>query len=547
MRRAGTRQVYRVGTDPDPGLEITGGKAASLYRMTALGIAIPPAFVVSTDACRRYLDTGRLPDGLFDEIREAMTWLEATTGRVFGGDPPLLVSVRSGAAISMPGMMDTLLNLGLTDETEKALADALGAECAAATRDRFRRSYPSDVVVPENPWEQLRTAVEAVFESWNSPRAVAYRKRGRISDELGTAVTVQAMVLGHSGERSGTGVVFSRDPLTGERRLFGEWLPRAQGEDLVSGEVDGRPLAELASQLPDVYAELESHVATLERVGADLQDVEFTVEEGKLWLLQARAAKRSPLAAIRTAVEMAREGLIDTDTALSRVRPEQVRQLCLPTIAPEARERASVLARGEPACLGIGIGVVAGSTAGIEALDEDAVLARETTSPEDFPGMAQSVAVITEHGGATSHAAVVSREMGVPCVVGCGSGTVTGLVGRTVTVDGAAGLVFDGALPLTERDERADDHLAQLLQWARTAASVDVLFPGEVPADLPVYDLGETPPPGGAFAVTGSAFESSSQAAGAVDRACRLGAAAIVTEHRLPVLLECIRREASVK
>ncbi|MER7300296.1 pyruvate, phosphate dikinase [Nocardioides sp. NPDC127514] len=541
--------IYRVGTDHDPGRATTGGKAASLFRMTGLDLNVPAAFVIPTQVCHDYLEHGALNEQVLAEIRRGVGWLESEMGRTFGGPDPLLVSVRSGAAISMPGMMDTVLNLGINDRVAAELARSSGDDHARETLRRFRSCYRSVVLdggdgkIPDDPWEQLTSAVGAVFASWNSPRAVAYRNRAGISHELGTAVTVQAMVLGHRDEKSGTGVVFSRDPLSGERTLFGEWLPSAQGEALVGGEVNGQPLSALREVLPDAYAELAAGVELLERTGRDIQDVEFTVESGKLWLLQARSAKRSALAAARSAVEMVTEGLIEPLTALDRVTADQVRALARPVIGESTRREAVELASGEPACPGVGIGLVAASSAEVEAVTSegtDAVLARESTSPEEFIGMSLANGVMTGVGGATSHAAVVSRELGVPCVVGCGAGTVTALAGRVVTVDGTTGKVYDGALPLETYDETTDENLQMLFSWARELAPLPVLHPDEVPDGVEVRDLTDGPGQG-AWAARSAVFDEPTDSATEVAEALRLGASAIVTTgRRLPLLLEVL-------
>lgn len=458
------------------GRELLGGKAWSIETMRALGIPVPPAFVLTTAVCRRVSDpadgAGQVPADVWTRLPAALAELEAATGRTFARGPrPLLVSVRSGAAVSMPGMMDTVLNLGMTDDVEHALA-AGGRAYAADTARRFREQFAKVVgaPAPEDPWEQLRLAVEAVFASWRSRRAIAYRRDRGIPDDGGTAVTVQAMVFGNLDERSGTGVLFTRDPLTGGPDPYGEWLPLGQGEDVVSGRTDALPLAEMARAMPAAHADLMAAAGTLERHGRDVQDIEFTVEGGTLWLLQTRSAKRSPEAAVRHAVQMCRDGLITPAEAVGRVSAEQIEALLRPRIDPRAAATATVLATGKPACPGLAVGVVV--TDGDAAVDraddgDDVVLARPTTDPDDVAAMSVSVAVITEHGGSTSHAAVVCREMGVVCVVGCGSGVLTVLAGRTVTVDGSTGAVYDGALPVlpaATRDSHPD--LVQLAEWS---------------------------------------------------------------------------------
>jgi pyruvate,orthophosphate dikinase len=306
---------------------------------------------------------------------------------------------------------------------------------------------------------------------------VAYRRERGLDDDAGTAVTVQAMVFGNLDNASGTGVLFTRDPLAGEPEPFGEWLPRAQGEDVVSGTHDPLPLSALAAQLPTVYAQLMEIATRLERDARDVQDIEFTVESGRLWLLQTRAAKRSPRAAVRLAIALARERVITEAEALDRVSPDQIAAVLRPHVNPRARAAAKVLARGRPACPGVVSGIVVTDTETAEDrahAGEDVVLARPTTDPEDVPAMSIVNGVLTELGGATSHAAVVSREIGVPCVVGCGADALMGLNGTLVTVDAAAGEVLLGALPISApADADRDPDLAQLLAWGRAEAGAD--------------------------------------------------------------------------
>jgi pyruvate,orthophosphate dikinase len=463
---------------------LLGGKAWSIEKMRSLGIPVPPAFVLTTAVCKRFYDAGgQVPADVLDQLPTAMAGLEKATGRTFGGgERPLLVSVRSGAAISMPGMMDTVLNLGMTDEVEAALAVG-DAAYAADTRRRFVDQFAKVVgtEAPSDPWDQLRAAIEAVFHSWNSERAKFYRRERGIPDDGGTAVTVQAMVFGNLDDRSGTGVLFSRNPLTGGADPYGEWLPRGQGEDVVSGRSDALPLSTMEETMPEAHADLMTAMTTLEQDGRDVQDIEFTVENGTLWLLQTRAAKRSPEAAVRLAVVLQREGVLTESEALDRVTAEQVESMLKPRIDPAAIADATVLATGKPACPGIAIGVVV--TDSDEAEDraddgEDVILARQTTDPDDVGGMSASQAVITELGGSTSHAAVVCREMGTSCVVGCGIDTVTTLAGQTVTVDGSAGQIYAGALPVVDASSLDDPDLAQLTEWARAeAGSTDGTLP----------------------------------------------------------------------
>ncbi|GAB2680791.1 pyruvate, phosphate dikinase [Nocardia goodfellowii] len=466
--------------------ERIGGKAWSVNHLRALGLPVPPAFVLTTQAWEEFELHGGLSAEVWAGVRAGIATVERGTGRRFGSETePLLVSVRSGAAVSMPGMMDTVLNLGMNTAVERALLAETGNPAYASdTHRRFLAQYRDIVLgdpraaVPEDPWEQLRGAITAVFRSWNSARAKAYRRNRGVSDRLGTAVTVQAMVFGNLDANSGTGVLFSRNPNTGAPEPFGEWLVGGQGEDVVSGRTTPRPLSDLAGALPAVHSQLLTAAALLERDGRDIQDIEFTVEAGRLWLLQARPAKRSARAALRLAVAMADEGLIDTEEALSRVDAEQLRTVLRPESGVDTG--ALPLARGESACPGLACGVVVTDPDEAEAraaAGEDVILVRATTSPDDLHGMIAARAVVTEMGGATSHAALVSRELGRPCVVGCGPGVVSALAGRTVTVDGGAGVVLLGAVTGKPVEQAVLEDMARLAAWA----GVD---PGELPAVL---------------------------------------------------------------
>jgi pyruvate, orthophosphate dikinase len=470
-----------------------GGKAWSIARMASLGLDVPPAFVIGTRACKAYLEAGGFPSGLEDEIEAGLTWLEAQTGRSFGhGDKRLLLSIRSGAAISMPGMMDTVLNLGIDAAGESALAAETGlAEFAADTQRRFVELYSAivlkdgDAPIPLDVRSQLLGAVQAVFDSWNTRRARRYRDHNSIDHDLGTAVTVQSMVFGNLDATSGTGVLFSRNPLNGDPAPYGEYLPRAQGEDVVSGKFTPLSLDAMREHVPQAHAALLAASAMLERENGDVQDIEFTVQSGKLYLLQSRSAKRAPEAAVRIAVDMVGEGRIDKATALSRVSAEQVASLLLPRLVAGATDGAEVLARGEGACPGVATGVLVADADEAErraATGEAVVLVRATTSPDDVHGMISARAVVTEQGGSTSHAAVVSRALGRPCVVGTGSGAVA-QAGQSVTVDGAAGLVYAGVLATEVPHE--DDHpqLARLIEWAQELSAIQVIRSGSSDRD----------------------------------------------------------------
>ncbi|WP_433621582.1 pyruvate, phosphate dikinase [Nocardia sp. CA-120079] len=477
--RAGADGSVVVELDGACGLsrERIGGKAWSVDHMRGLGLPVPPAFVLTTEAWAEFgANGGTLGDEIWAGVRDGIAALEHGTGRRFGAaEHPLLVSVRSGAAVSMPGMMDTVLNLGMNDSVERALtAETRNPGYAGDTRRRFVTQYreivlgdPNDIV-PEDPWEQLRGAITAVFRSWDSARAKTYRRSRGVSDSLGTAVTVQAMVFGNLDALSGTGVLFSRNPNTGARAVFGEWLVGGQGEDVVSGRTTPRPLDELAVTLPEVHRQLLAAAELLERDGRDIQDIEFTVESGRLWLLQSRPAKRSARAAVRAAVAMVDEGLIDADEALRRVAADQVRTVLLP--ASGDNTGLSPLAQGESACPGLATGIVVTDPDEAEtrsAAGEQVILARPTTSPDDVHGMIAARAIVTELGGATSHAALVSRELGRPCVVGCGAGVVEALAGHVVTVDGGAGTVWPGQVSGKAVDASVIEDVERLAQWAR--------------------------------------------------------------------------------
>ena len=462
-------------------MRLMGGKAANLSVMALdLDLPVPPAFTITTTACNEYLAHG-WPAGLDGELRAHMARIERAVGQGFG-DPanPLLVSVRSGAPVSMPGMMDTILNLGLTTSTTAGLAASSGSEKFAANcRSRFVAMF-RDIVgvdaVPEDPWEQLQAAVEAVFRSWNSDRARAYRDHEGIPDDLGTAVTVQAMVFGNRSVGSGTGVLFTRNPATGEPVLYGDVMFNAQGEDVVAGTHPTEPVAVLDDRMPDLARELRSYAARLERHHRDLCDIEFTMEHGKLWMLQCRIGKRSPQAALRIAVDMAE----DPEFPLSR--EEAVRRVAglladPPKVVTERGDVGPALTRGLPASPGVAGGeIVTSPDAAVEAAEagRTVILVRSQTSPDDVHGMARSAGILTATGGLASHAAVVARGWGIPAVVGAagvevGDGVVviggrTMAVGEMVTIDGGTGEVFAGAVA---GSATVVPEAATLLAWAR--------------------------------------------------------------------------------
>lgn len=473
---------------------ILGNKGYGIAAMRRQGLPVPPAFCITTDVCARFFaDPRRCLDDIWDDVRAAMGWLEVETSRTFGRGPrPLLVSVRSGAAQSMPGMMDTVLDLGIHDGVEQALAATGSAEFARDTRERFTAMYrrivlggDENVEVPADPWAQLRGAIEAVFASWNSPRAMSYRAHHGLDDAAGTAVVVQAMVFGNLSRESGTGVLFSRNPITGANEPFGEWLANGQGEDVVSGTVDVQPIAALRTEQPGVYEQLMTAAWSLEQASADVQDIEFTVEEGRLWLLQTRTAKRSAQAAVRLALQLRREGLVDDAEALRRVTPTHIETLLAPALQPETRLAATLLAKGLPACPGVVSGkAYADVDDAIDAAEEgeDVILVRAATNPDDVQGMLAARGIVTETGGATSHAAVVSREIGRPAVVGCGAGVVAALAGKMITVDGDEGEVREGILERTAWSETDSPDLAELAEIARDVSPIRAHAGGDHPA-----------------------------------------------------------------
>jgi pyruvate,orthophosphate dikinase len=572
--------VIRLDGSALPDRSLIGGKAWSVARMMSLGLPVPPAFVVTTEACKALLADGWFSAELEAQIFDGMADLEKRTGRSFGtGDRPLLVSVRSGAPVSMPGMMDTILNLGITPDTEKALAVECGdpvfahdvhrrffdlyahivlkAGAEDFSRDGNAESWDRHVLaatgspLPATAPERLLAAVRAVFDSWNSRRATRYREHHGIPHDLGTAVTVQAMVFGNLDDCSGTGVLFSRNPSTGDLKPFGEYLARAQGEDIVSGKFTPNTLETMKTSVPAAYEALMASSTTLERENGDIQDIEFTVQNGELFLLQSRSAKRAPVAAIRIAVDMAREGAISEETALDRITPEQVRQILAPRLADGQSDNAKVIATGEGACPGVGRGIVVTSSGEAEArakAGEAVILARPTTSPEDLHGMLAAKAIITEAGGSTSHAAVVSRALGLPCVVGCGSGSLEFLSGRIVTVDGALGRIFEGALDVVTPDETFDERLTVLTRWAKARSRLIVHRPSEAPSenliDLNTVEGGEDPKrlPGlirGYRGARGGAIASDEGIRAALQEKLEF----VVGEPVLPLLIAAIRSQ----
>ena len=450
---------------------LVGSKAANLGVMARdLGLPVPPGFVISTAACRAYL-AGGWPEGLDDEIREGMAAIETAIGRRFGDSAdPLLVSVRSGAPVSMPGMMDTILNLGITPKTTGAFADA----CRARLETMFRDTVGAEV--PDDPWAQLRQAIEAVFRSWNGDRARAYRAKEAIADDLGTGVVVQAMVFGNRGPDSGTGVLFTRNPATGERALYGDVMFDAQGEDVVAGTHATERISVLDERMPAIAGELRDHADRLERQYADMCDIEFTIEDGRLWLLQVRVGKRSPQAALRIARDMA------ADESFPLTREQAIERVATLLADPPVRatSRSSILrplVTGLPASPGTASGEIATTPeAAVEAAaaGRPVILVRSETSPDDVHGMAKAAGILTAQGGLASHAAVVARGWSIPAVVGASAvqvgdrwvalGDRRFRAGDTITIDGGSGEVFEGAIPGTTEPV---PEAATLLGWAR--------------------------------------------------------------------------------
>jgi pyruvate, phosphate dikinase len=558
-----SKWVYRFGGGEAEGRATDsvrlGGKGANLAEMAALGLPVPPGLTIVTDACTHYFENGRqLPDGLQSQVLDGIAAMEELTGRVFGGkSKPLLLSVRSGGRASMPGMMDTVLNLGLNDDTVQALGhDAGDARFAWDSYRRFIQMY-GDVVMgldhevfeeiledekarlgheydtdlsavewqhivslykhvieeeleevfPQDPHVQLWGAISAVFSSWMNPRAKTYRTLHRIPEEWGTAVNVQAMVFGNLGSTSATGVAFTRNPSTGEKALYGEFLVNAQGEDVVAGIRTPQSITEegrLASGsekpsmeklMPEAFAEFKAICERLEKHYCDMQDMEFTIERGKLWMLQTRCGKRTTRAALKIAVDMVEEGLITEEEAVSRIEPPSLDQLLHPTIDPQVERQ--VLGSGLPASPGAATGEIVFTSeeaVAAEAEGRKVILVRIETSPEDIHGMHAAEAILTTRGGMTSHAAVVARGMGIPCVVGAGSmrvdarnevligsGGVSLRRGEIITVDGSSGHVLKGAVPMMQPELSGD--FGKLMQWADRNRRMTVRTNADTPQD----------------------------------------------------------------
>jgi len=572
-RSASEELAQTLGHEPDLAemKVIFGGKGAGLANMTGTKLPVPPAFTITTEACVEYMQSGEFPEGMWEQTVEALKDIEAQTGKKFG-DPanPLLVSVRSGARQSMPGMMDTVLNLGLNDETRATLAELTGNEWFSY--DAYRRFITmfSDIVMgyprehfeqkleelkkregvrtdtevslegmkglveeykamykarfgedfPTDPYKQLELAIKAVFDSWNGARAVAYREHQGIPHDWGTAVNVQTMVFGNMGNDSATGVAFSRDPATGKHEyLYGEFLSNAQGEDVVAGIrtpqritlADSRNWAEsqgvsekdratlypsLEETMPEMYHQFLDIVDTLEHYYRDMQDMEFTIERGKLWMLQTRTGKRTAAAAVRIAVDLANEGMIDKEEAIMRVDPTYVDLLLRPSFDPQVEKK--LIAKGLNASPGAAVGVAVFDAARAQELageGKNIILVRPETAPDDVPGMLVSKGVLTQKGGATSHAAVVARGNNLPCVAGCeeisvdvarrqfAAGNVVIKEGDIISIDGFNGEVYTGSVPMIEAEYEKQTALLTLLEWADEIRTLGVRTNADLPQD----------------------------------------------------------------
>jgi len=533
---------------------LLGGKGAGLAEMTRIGIPVPPFFTITTEACNAFQETNEFPEGMWDQVLAAMKVIEDATGKVFG-DPknPLLVSCRSGAKFSMPGMMDTVLNIGLNDETAKGMVELTGnprfvadayrrlvqmfgsvvlgvedeafeevlnefkakkgvkldteltAEDLAKLTEEFKAVVKRETGMdfPQDPYKQLEYAIRAVFNSWNSKRAIDYRRREHIPDTLGTAVNIVTMVFGNMGDDSGTGVAFTRDPQTGEKVIFGEYLLNAQGEDVVAGIRNTTKIENLKNDIPEAYETFIEIAQKLEKHFRDMQDVEFTIERGKLWMLQTRTGKRSAKAAIKIAYDMVNEGMITKEEAIMRVTPEQVDMMLHPQFSQEAKDKAirekRFFAKGVNASPGAAVGQVYFDADLAEKMHKeegkDVIMVRPFTKPDDVHGMLAAKGILTSEGGATSHAAVVARQFGVPCIVGASmiqidmnkrvmtSNGMTVKEGDWISLDGATGEVFIGKLELTTPDVSQQKELMALLSWADETSRLEVWANADYPRD----------------------------------------------------------------
>ena len=540
--------VYSFNEGSKDMRSLLGGKGANLAEMTKIGLPVPFGFTITTEACNEYYrNGGKLGEELISEIKEKLSELENVTGKTFGSTTnPLLVSVRSGSVFSMPGMMDTILNLGLNDESTKGLADL--TENRRFALDSFRRfiqmygnvvmeidgknfediiekakhdrgimydidldeealceiiddykkvvRYGQEGGFPSDPKVQLIEAVKAVFRSWNNDRAIRYRRMERIPDSLGTAVNVQSMVFGNMGNTSGTGVAFTRSPVNGDNHVYGEFLVNAQGEDVVAGIRTPKPISEMAESFPEVYEDFMNIAKVLEQHYKDAQDMEFTVERNKLYMLQTRAGKRTAQSAVKIAVDMEREGLIDRETAVMRIEPGQIDQLLHPRFDEEELKGVSVIAKGLPASPGAVSGKIYFNALEAEAAvkkGEKAILVRETTSPEDLAGMIAAGGILTAKGGVTSHAAVVARQMGKCCVAGCSEILVSEdkkelktkdkvyREGDVISLDGYDGKVYEGEIHTVEPNLSGD--FGVIMSWADGIRSLKIRTNADKPED----------------------------------------------------------------
>lgn len=527
---------------------LLGGKGANLAEMTKIGLPVPFGFTITTEACNEYYRNGcKLSEEIISEIKEKLSELENVTGKTFGSTTnPLLVSVRSGSVFSMPGMMDTILNLGLNDESTKGLSDLtenrkfaldsfrrfiqmygnvvmeidsknfedviekakkargikfdieLDEDALCEIIDEYKRivRYGEDGGFPSEPEVQLIEAVKAVFRSWNNDRAIRYRRMERIPDSLGTAVNVQSMVFGNMGNTSGTGVAFTRSPVNGDNNVYGEFLVNAQGEDVVAGIRTPKPISEMAESFPEVYEDFVNIAKVLEQHYKDAQDMEFTVERNKLYMLQTRAAKRTAQSAVKIAVDMEREGLIDRETAVMRIEPGQIDQLLHPRFDENELKGVSAVAKGLPASPGAVSGKIYFNALEAEAAvknGEKAILVRETTSPEDLAGMIAAGGILTAKGGVTSHAAVVARQMGKCCVAGCSEIIVSEDKkelktkdkvfgeGDVISLDGYNGNVYEGEIHTVEPNLSGD--FGVIMSWADGIRSLKIRTNADKPED----------------------------------------------------------------
>lgn len=528
--------------------DVLGGKGANLAEMTKIGLPVPFGFTISTDACKDYLEKGhKIDDAIMEEVDEHLRELEDVMGKKFGDiENPLLVSVRSGAPVSMPGMMDTILNLGLNDDSVKGLAAKTGNDRFAY--DSYRRFIQmfGDVVLeikkskfdeifdgqkqkagagfdvdlstddlkeiiagykalvkaelnrdfPQEPKDQLKEAILAVFRSWDNERAILYRKLNGIPSSLGTAVNVQSMVFGNSGDDSGTGVAFTRSPVNGENKIFGEFLVNAQGEDVVAGIRTPQPIDQMKDAFPEVYSRFEEVAEILEKHYKDMQDMEFTVEDNKLFMLQTRNGKRTAAAAVKVAVDMVEEGLIDKETAIMRLEPDQINQLLHPNFDTKELAKANAVAKGLPASPGAACGEIvftADVAAEQVAAGKKVILVREETSPEDLAGMVAAEGILTARGGMTSHAAVVARGMGKCCVAGCAAITVDEATkvmsvggvkyheGDVISINGTDGSVYAEAIKTVEPELSGD--FATIMKWSDEIRTLKVRTNADNPRD----------------------------------------------------------------